>query len=49
MLVKGVDYIQGYYTGRPVAEPIAEIDPEIKELIINEHEKYLKENEGCLE
>lgn len=45
----GVDYIQGYYTGRPVAEPIAEIDPEIKELIINEHEKYLKENEGCLE
>lgn len=26
----GVDYVQGYYTGRPTPEPIAEIAPEIK-------------------
>lgn len=29
----GVDYIQGYYTGRPANEPIAEIDEDIKEKI----------------
>ena len=26
----GVDYIQGYYTGRPSPEPVKEIDPDIK-------------------
>lgn len=26
----GVDYIQGYYTGRPALEPIAEIDPKVR-------------------
>lgn len=29
----GVDLIQGFYTGRPVADPITEIDPEIKKEI----------------
>ena len=27
----GVDYVQGYYTGRPAPEPIAEIAPEIRQ------------------
>lgn len=31
----GVDYIQGYYTGRPVFDPIPEIDESIREEIIN--------------
>lgn len=31
----GVDYIQGYYTGRPSAEPVAEINPDIREEIIS--------------
>ncbi|MGN1136796.1 MAG: EAL domain-containing protein [Oscillospiraceae bacterium] len=31
----GVDYIQGYYTGRPVFDPISEIEESIKEEIIN--------------
>ncbi len=26
----GVDYVQGYYTGRPAPEPIADISPELK-------------------
>ena len=30
----GVDYIQGYYTGRPSPEIIKEIDPEIKKEIV---------------
>ncbi len=30
----GVDYVQGYYTGRPAPEPIAEIAPEIKKEFI---------------
>ena len=30
----GVDLIQGYYTGRPVAEPIANIDDEIRQEIL---------------
>lgn len=30
----GVDYIQGYYTGRPAAEPISEIDETIKQIIL---------------
>ncbi len=30
----GVDYIQGYYTGRPVLNPISEIEPGIKKEII---------------
>ncbi len=30
----GVDYVQGYYTGRPASNPIANIAPEIKEEII---------------
>lgn len=31
----GVDYIQGYYTGRPVPEPITEIDPDIRKEILD--------------
>ena len=31
----GVDYIQGYYTGRPVFEPISEIDESIRKEIID--------------
>ncbi len=30
----GVDYIQGYYTGRPAPDPISEIAPEIKKEFI---------------
>lgn len=30
----GVDYIQGYYTGKPSAEPVKEIDPAIKKEIV---------------
>ena len=30
----GVDYVQGYYTGRPTSNPIPDIAPEIKEEII---------------
>ncbi len=30
----GVDYVQGYYTGRPAPEPIAEIAPEIRKEFI---------------
>ncbi len=30
----GVDYVQGYYTGRPTPEPIAEISPEIRKEFI---------------
>lgn len=30
----GVDYIQGYYTGRPAPEPISEIDETVKQLIL---------------
>ncbi len=30
----GVDYVQGYYTGRPAPEPLAEIAPEIKKEFI---------------
>ncbi|MGN0586334.1 MAG: EAL domain-containing protein [Oscillospiraceae bacterium] len=38
----GVDYIQGYYTGRPVFDPISEIDESIREEIINSNneQKY---------
>lgn len=35
----GVDYIQGYYTGRPVLEPIDEIDASIKEEICTAYSK----------
>jgi EAL domain-containing protein (putative c-di-GMP-specific phosphodiesterase class I) len=31
----GVDYIQGYYTGKPSANPIQEIDSEIKKQILS--------------
>lgn len=31
----GVDYVQGYYTGRPSLNPISDIAPEIKQEIIN--------------
>lgn len=31
----GVDYIQGYYTGRPQPEPILEIDPEVRKEILD--------------
>ena len=30
----GVDYVQGYYTGRPASEPIAEIASEVKREIL---------------
>lgn len=30
----GVDYIQGYYTGRPSPEPISQIDKEVKNIIL---------------
>ncbi len=30
----GVDYVQGYYTGRPTLNPISEIAPEIKDEIL---------------
>lgn len=32
----GVDYIQGYYTGRPVYKPLAEVDPSIRKIILEE-------------
>jgi len=35
----GVDYIQGYYTGRPSFEPVLEIQPEIKAQILNAFHK----------
>ncbi len=31
----GVDYIQGFYTGRPSFRPLAQIDPEIKRQIMD--------------
>lgn len=33
----GVDYIQGYYTGRPVFDPISEIEESIREEILNSY------------
>ena len=31
----GADLIQGYFTGRPIREPIPELDADIKKIIID--------------
>lgn len=38
----GVDLIQGYYTGRPLPNPIPNIDSEIRKEIIESHPSYYK-------
>ncbi|MBR4067473.1 MAG: EAL domain-containing protein [Clostridia bacterium] len=44
MLIEmGVDLIQGFYTGRPVHDPIDEIDPEVKQQILAVNEEMHRE------
>ncbi len=40
----GVDYIQGYYTGRPAPEPVAEINEEIKAEILNANPLFVNQH-----
>lgn len=40
----GVDYIQGYYTGRPAPDPIAEINPEIRDEILKANPLFANQN-----
>ena len=41
VIVLGADLIQGYYTARPAAEIIKEIDPGIREEIVRYHQEML--------
>ena len=43
LLDMGVDLIQGFYTGRPVHDPIDEIDPAVKQQILAINEELRKE------
>ncbi|MBO4389879.1 MAG: EAL domain-containing protein [Lachnospiraceae bacterium] len=40
LIYMGVDYIQGYYTGRPAPDPINSIDPVVKNEIIRFHDEF---------
>jgi len=40
----GVDYIQGYYTGRPAYEPIEKIDDRIKAVLLDAAKKNFKQS-----
>lgn len=40
----GVDMIQGFFTGRPAADPVEEIDEKIKNMIIQENLKLSRYN-----
>lgn len=44
----GVDYIQGYYTGRPASQPVASINDKVKKEIIGKNISLSKYNNDML-